>query len=150
MRPDPQRRRKAPETGQIIYIGDVRRRRGPRKQTPDRYFLAAIGLVAAMGWGAWITVLMSLPPSRLLSYLAFFIPLAVALTGTGTIAIYTFQWWRGAIGDLWTSARQAFLATAVVEVNLGFLGARLWLIAIAAASIAAAVMIEVTMWSRSR
>jgi hypothetical protein len=103
-----------------------------------------------MGWAAWLTVVMSLAPSRLVSYVAFFAPLAVALGASCTIALYAIDWWRGAVPSLITCLRRAVLITAVIEVNLAFLGARLWLVGIAAISIAAAVLLEVAFSLRSR
>jgi hypothetical protein len=150
MRPDPQHRRDDRNTGRIIYIGDVRKRRGGQRQTPDRYYLAALALIGAMGWAAWLTVVMSLAPSRLLSYVAFFAPLAVALSATATIVLYAIDWWRGRLPTLRTCLRRAVLIAAVIEVNLAFLGARLWLAGVAAISIAAAVLLEVALSVRNR
>lgn len=148
MRPDPQHRRNSAESGRIIYIGDVRKRRGIRGQAPDRYYLWAIALVAAMSWGAWLTVVMSLAPSRFLSYVAFFVPLAVALAATWTVSLYAIVWWRGGRPSVAVSARRAVLITAAIEINLGFLGARMWLLPIAVGSIAAVVLIEVAIRTR--
>jgi hypothetical protein len=150
MRPDPQHRRSDQNAGRIIYIGDVRKRRRGQRQTPDRYYLTILALVAAMGWAAWLTVVMSVAPSRLLSYVAFFTPLAVALVATGTVGLYAIDWWRGALPSLQTSLRRAVLVTAVIEVNLAFLGGRHWLAGVVAVSVAAAVLIEVAFSVRNR
>lgn len=145
MRPDPQHRSGAVDSGRIIYLGDVRRRRRPSRKAPDRYYLAALALIAAMSWAGWLTVVMTLAPSRFLSYLAFFIPLTLALVTSLTIVLYVFDAYRHAFPSLATSLRRASLGSGVVVVNLAALGGRLWVVAVGALSVVAALLIEIAL-----
>lgn len=125
MRPDP---RHPPErdSGRIIYLGDVRRRRGTRRQAPNHHYLIAVVLAAAAGWGVWLAVLFSLQPARFLTYLAFFLPLSLALAATATLIIYGLEWRRGLFPSLSRSSRRGALVAAILIVNLAFQGAHRW------------------------
>jgi hypothetical protein len=113
-------------SAQIIYMGDVRRRRGKQRQAPDRQYLGAVALVALAAWSVWITVLFSLEPARLLTYMAFFLPLVVALAATGTLAVYGFEWKAGHRASLALSVRRGGLFAGLVVVNLAFQAAHRW------------------------
>src|SRR4029077_2220945 len=100
MRPNPQRPSPDDDPDRIIYLGDVRRRRSSRGRVPDRQYLAVIGLTGIACWGLWIAVVTSVQPVKLLTYLAFFIPLALALAATFTLALYAIDWRRGLLPRL--------------------------------------------------
>jgi hypothetical protein len=150
MHPNPQKRNDSTDSGRIIYLGDVRkkRRQGSGRQAPDRYYIAALALLAAMSWGAWMTVLTSSAPAKLLTYVAFLLPLALALASTGTIVFYGIDWRRGLYPSLRVCGRRAVLAAAVVVINLACLGAHFWLIPVGAVTIAAAVLAEIAFSNR--
>jgi hypothetical protein len=143
MRPDPTERHEHDSSGRIIYLGDVRRRRGSRRQSPDNHYLAALALIALVGWAAWAIVLFNLSPSKLLTYLAFFVPLAVALTASATLAAYLVEYQRQKYASLRSAGRRGASFAAVVVVNLAFLAAHRWSVIVAALTILAAVAADV-------
>jgi hypothetical protein len=110
----------------IIYMGDVRRRRGKQRQAPDRQYLGAIALVALSAWSIWITVLFSLEPARFLTYVAFFLPLAVALAASGTLIAYAVDWRSGNRPSLGAAARRGLLFASLAVANLSFQAAHRW------------------------
>jgi hypothetical protein len=114
------------ESTRIIYMGDVRRRRGKQRQAPDRQYLGALGLVALSAWAVWLTVLFSLEPARLLTYIAFFFPLSVALAATGSLAVYGFEWRGGTRPSLRLAGRRGLLFALFVVANLALLAAHRW------------------------
>lgn len=114
------------ETGRIIYLGDVRRRRAVKRLTPDLHYIAALALVGAASWAVWLTVIFSLPPARLLTYLAFFIPLALAVICTAAVVSYAAEWRMGRLPDLKTPIRRGALFSAVLIANLAFQAAHHW------------------------
>jgi hypothetical protein len=119
----------------IIYMGDVRRRRGKQRQAPDRQYLGAIALVALSAWSIWITVLFSLEPSRLLTYIAFFVPLSIALAASGALVAYAVDWQGGKRPSLRASLRHGFLFAFLAIANLSFLAAHRWSLVIGAITI---------------
>lgn len=130
------------ESAQIIYMGDVRRRRGKTRQAPDRQYLGAIALVAASAWSVWITVLFSLAPARLLTYVAFFAPLYVALAASGTLIAYWLEWKQGRVASLRTSVRRGALFAVVAVGNLAFLAGHRWSPVIGFVTIVAVLAVE--------
>jgi hypothetical protein len=130
------------ESAQIIYMGDVRRKRGRTRQAPDRQYLGAIALVAASAWSVWITVLFSLAPARLLTYLAFFAPLYVALAASGALAAYWLDWKQGTIPSLRTSVRRGALFALLAVANLAFLAGHRWSPVVGFVTILAVLAIE--------
>jgi hypothetical protein len=143
MRPDPTERHEHDPSGRIIYLGDVRRRRGPKRQSPDRHYLAVVGLAALAGWAVWGIVLLTLPPSKLLTYLAFFVPLAVALAATATLAAYGIEQRQTHYAGLRGAGRRGASFAAVVIVNLAFLAAHSWTVFLAALCVVAAIALDI-------
>jgi hypothetical protein len=143
MRPDPHDQRDPDASGRIIYLGDVRRRKGKRRQSPDHHYLAALALVAVVAWAAWTVVVFTLAPSKLLTYLAFFAPLSLAVASTCTLAAYLIERWREGYASLRAAARRGALAAALVVLNLSALAAHHWSIYLGALSILAAVAVDV-------
>lgn len=149
MRPDPTERHENDSSGRIIYLGDVRRRRGSKRQSPDTHYLAAFALVAAAGWAAWAIVLFNLSPSRLLSYIAFMAPLAVALAATASLAAYFVEHQRDGYASLRAAARRGALFAIVIVVNLTCLGAHRWSVVVLALSVVVIVGLDVVAARRS-
>ncbi|HEX6506716.1 MAG TPA: hypothetical protein VF221_03700 [Chloroflexota bacterium] len=143
MRPDPQEQREHDGSGRIIYLGDVRRRRGSRRQSPDRHYLAALAVIALAAWAAWAIVLLTLPPSKLLTYLAFFAPLSLAVGATGALAAYLVAFRRTGDDSLVAAVRRGVLLAAVVVVNLACLAAHHWSVYVGVLSAVAAVFLDV-------
>jgi len=150
MRPDPQQAPERDESGRIIDLGVVRRKRGMRRMAPDRHYLAAFGLVALLAWIAWATVLLTLAPARLLTYTAFFIPLLVALGATGAIGAYAVQWWRGEFPSMMRSGIRGGLFAAVVVTNAAFQAGHNWSPVVLVASIGVALLADAVVRLRTR
>lgn len=143
MRPHPDDRRSDNQSGRIIYLGEVRRRRsGRERQAPDRHYLAAFALVAAASWGIWVTVLVTLQPARLLTYLAFFLPLGVALGATGAIVAYGVDRRAGRLPGLRSCVRRGGLVSALIVVNLAFHAGRHWSVLVLGVSVLLALAAE--------
>lgn len=149
MRPDPTERHEHDPSGRIIYLGDVRRRKGSQRQSPDRHYLAAIGLAALAAWAIWAVVLFSLAPSKLLTYIAFLAPLAIALAATGTLGAYAFEHRRHQYATLRPAFRRGFSLSGVTIINLSFLAAHHWSVIVFAVSALAAVIAEVVALRRN-
>lgn len=143
MRPDPSERHEHDPSGRIIYLGDVRRRRGSRRQSPDRHYLAALALVGLAGWAAWAIVLFNLSPSKLLTYVAFFAPLAIALSATSTLAAYLVEHRQPEYASLRRAGRRGFSFAAAIVVNLAFLAAHRWSIFVAALTVLAILAVDI-------
>jgi hypothetical protein len=151
MRPDAQQTPQEKETGRIIYLGDVRRRRrARRRQAPDRHYLAVIALVAAACWLVWGTVLFSLSPSRLLTYLAFFAPLFAALAATGTLIAYAVEWRLGRYPALGAAGRRGLLLAGVVVINLAVQAAHIWVLPVGLGTAGLALGLETLMEARGQ
>lgn len=150
MRPDPRHQQSPTSSDRIIYLGDVRRRRAIRKRAPDRQYLAALFLVAAVAWAAWLTVLFTVQPMRLLTYVAFLAPLWVALTSTGSIVAYAAEWRRGMFPGLRVCVRRGALAASVIELNLALRAAHHWSLPVLAATIAVVILMEAGLIYRTR
>src|SRR5579872_224930 len=143
MHPDPEREQSGLPTGRIVYIGDVRRRREARRRAPDRHYLFALGLIALVAWAAWLAVLVSLAPSRLLSYLAFFTPLTIALSASGAIVSYVVEGRVTGWPVLRRSTRHGLLLAAVIVANLALLAAHRWILPVASVTVVGAVLVEI-------
>jgi hypothetical protein len=102
-----------------------------------------LALVALAGWAAWAIVLLNLSPSKLLTYLAFFAPLTIALTATSTLVAYLVEHRRQEYAGLRRAGRRGFSFATAVVVNLAFLAAHRWSIFIAALSVLATVAVDV-------
>ena len=148
MHPTPHRQT-AGEAGRIISLGDVRRRRAGRSRAPDGPYLAALALSAVGAWACWLVVLLAIPPSRLLTYVAFFAPLWIAITATGALASYGVTWKRGSFPSLRSCVRHGSLAASLVVLNLAVAAAHRWSVVIGFASLAAATAAEVLVSRRS-
>lgn len=127
MRPDPRDHLPEDDSGRIIYLGDVRKRAATsRRQSPDHHYLVVFLLVAVVAWGIWLAVVVALPPTRLLTYLAFFVPLSVALAATGAVGAYALDRRLGKFSGLVTSARRGAEFSVAVVANLALLSAHHW------------------------
>ena len=149
MRPDP-RQLPPDDSGRIIYLGDVRRRRSARRQAPDAHYLGVALLAAIAGWGTWLLVIFNLAPSKLLSYLAFFTPLVIAVTATGVLLSYGVEWRRGYLPSLSTCLRRGLLLAGAVVLNLGLRAARDWNPLILAVVVLGAAAAEMVLEYRSQ
>lgn len=149
MRPTVQHHDTREQSGRIIYLGDVRRRRSGRRRAPDRHYLLALCLVAVVAWTLWLAVFLSLPPARLLTYAAFLAPLWVALAATGSIAAYGLEWKRGYAPSLRACTRRGVLFASVLVVNLAVQAAHRWVLPVGAITVMAVVVVDVA-WSRYR
>lgn len=152
MRPDPMNSTRDEAAGNIIYLGDVRRRRHgrSRRDSPDRRYLVVLGLAAGSAWALWLLVLFTIAPSRLLTYVAFFAPFTVALATTSTLVAYAVDWQRGLFPNLVTCARRGIALALVISVNLGFLAAHRWVLPVGGVTIAAALLSDVALEHRQR
>jgi hypothetical protein len=83
----------------------------------------------------WVTVLFSLEPARLLTYLAFFAPLGIALTATASLAAYGLEWRRGKQPSLRVSVRRGALVGSLIIANLAFQAAHHWSIVVGVLSV---------------
>lgn len=142
MRPDPRQHPERDESGRIIYLGDVRRRRGSRRQEPDTHYLAALVLVAVACLAIWAAVLLTLQPARLLTYLAFFVPLGIALAALATIGVYALEWRRGLFPSLSRCVRRGALIAVVIVANLAVRAGHRWTLLIALGSVAVALLVD--------
>jgi hypothetical protein len=106
--------------------------------------------VAVLAWTAWVIVLVEIAPARLLTYLAFFMPLTVALTATATVAAYAVEWRAGRPHSLIVCGRRGTLVAAVVILNLAILAAHRWSLAVGGITVAAAVLAELAFIQRDR
>lgn len=113
------------ESGRIIDLGAVRRRRS-RRRSPDGLYLAALGLVALFFWVVWLAVVFNLYPSKLLTYLAFVAPLWGALASTAAIAAYLLEIRRGGFADFGVAVRRGAIVASVVIINIAFQFAHRW------------------------
>jgi hypothetical protein len=116
-------------------MGDVKRRRGRQRQAPDRHYLGAVALVALSAWSIWVTVLFSLEPARLLTYLAFFVPLGIALASTAALGAYILEWKQGRQPSLRMAARRGSLVAVLLIANLAFQAAHRWSLIVGVVSV---------------
>src|SRR5947209_7242504 len=135
MRPQPQNRGHGDDLGRIIYLGDVRRRRRTTSaRLHDHQYLVAVTLVALVGWALFLTVALTVPPSKLLTYVAFFLPLWIGLSGTA------YLFFTGM--DLGTSVRRGCLLASFTVVNLAALAGHHWSPALFGLSAVGAVLVD--------
>jgi hypothetical protein len=148
MRPDPRQDHERDASGRIIYLGDVRRRRS-RRTAPDRHYLAAVVLLGVVAWAVWLCVFLTLAPARLLTFLAFFVPLGLALAATGTVVAYAIDVRRTQVPSLLRAGRRGSLVAAVLVTNLAVTAAHRWTPFVAIGSIALAVSADIVVARRS-
>lgn len=148
MRPTPDHRHSDDDSGRIIYLGDVRRKRTGRSRKSDGQYLAALAGVAILAFGVWVYVLLKIAPSRLLTYSAFFAPLWLALASTASLVAYWVEWRRGEAPIVRTSVRRGVLTASVPVFNLAAGAAHEWSLPVFAVSLLAAVVIEVAVGRR--
>lgn len=91
----------------------------------------------------WGVVVFTLPPSKLLTYLAFFLPLSVALTSTATLLAYGLEYRRTRYASLRVAGRRGVEFGCVAIVNLAFLAAHKWTVILAVVSVVAAIAVDV-------
>jgi hypothetical protein len=115
---------------------------------PARLFaLLVVGIVA---FAVWIGVLIAVPPERLLSYLAFFVPLWAFVACGLAAGLY---WFTTRVQSphpraLSNSVREGSLVSGVLTVNLAFsAGHRLTLLVFL---ITIALALSVELWGRLR
>jgi hypothetical protein len=143
MRPDPQDLRSDGDDGRIIYLGDVRRRRTSRgRQQPVGHYLAALGLIALASWAVWLTVVFTLEPARLLTYVAFLLPLACALTTTAGIVLYLTELRIGRVPSLGAELRRGLLFALIIVMNLAFMAGHRWSVLVFGLSVLLALAVE--------
>ncbi|MGH2441831.1 MAG: hypothetical protein ACRDFX_01540 [Chloroflexota bacterium] len=138
MRPDPRQHNDVDASGRIIYLGDVRRRRNGRRQGADSYYLVAVSLVGLAGFAIWFAVLLTIRPEKLLTYLAFFLPLSTGVAALGVLAAYAVDWRRGLFPSLMRCGQRGLVLAALLDANLGFAAAHRWTVIVAALSLVAA------------
>lgn len=131
MRPDPNDHSTDARSARIIHLGEVRRRRAGGRRAPDGQYIAALSLLAVFGWALWISVLFSLQPARLLTFIAFFVPLWIALAATSAVVLYVVDWRRGLLARLFRCAARAATFATVACANLAMLAAHRWSVLIA-------------------
>lgn len=148
VRPDPRKFPDRDDSGRIIYLGDVRKRRGTRQVAPDQHYLLVVALAAAAGWAMWLAVLLSLQPSKLLTFVAFFLPLALALAATGTLVTYALDWRRGLSPSLARSARRGSLLASLIVLNMAFQAAHRWTPLLGIISVAVVVLSDFLLGGR--
>jgi hypothetical protein len=88
-------------------------------------------------------VAFNLSPERLLTYVAFFLPLSFALSASAAIAIYMIELRAGRFPMLGPSIRRGILVAAILIVNLAFQAAHRWSVPVAGVSILGAIALEV-------
>lgn len=142
MRPDPHHPTSHDDTDRIIYIGDVRRRRQGKRRAPDGQYLAALAVIAIVAWIVWGTVLLTLAPARLLTYLAFFSPFGIALAATAAIFIYAAEWRAGRFPSLGASIRRGVLVALLVVANLALQASHHWSVPAGGISVLGAIAAE--------
>lgn len=136
------------DSAQIIYMGDVRRRRSGTRQAPDRHYLGAIALVAISAWSVWVTVLFSLAPARLMTYAAFFAPLLVAVAATSALAAYALESKGQNRPSLRVYVRRGSLFALLVVTNLAFAAGHRWSPVVGFASILLVLATEASLLRR--
>lgn len=150
MRPHPHHHHPPGDTGRIIRLGDVRRRRAARTRAPDRHYLASLLLIAAVGWALWLTVLFTLPPARLLTYVAFLAPLWLAVAASGALVAYGIEWKRGLVPSLAVCGRRGALTALLVVLNLAALSAHRWSLPLLIGSVVAVTTVDLLLTRRDR
>jgi hypothetical protein len=131
------------DSGRIISLGDVRRRRIGRGRAPDRQYLAATAVIVGFAWAGWLLVVFTVQPTRLFTYVAFFTPLSLALSATGTLAAYAIDWRRLSVPSLRLCARRGLLTSSAIILNLAFMAAHRWSIVLLPVSAAAAILADI-------
>ncbi|MGH2449320.1 MAG: hypothetical protein ACRDFS_12055 [Chloroflexota bacterium] len=131
-----------PDSDRVIDLGDVRRRRKVRRRSSDGSYLIGLGVLAAGSWLAWALVVLNIPPHKLVTYAAFFVPLWLALASTATLVSYAAERRRGDYPKLRVDARRGVLVASVIAVNLAFEFAHAWSLPILLISIVLAAGIE--------
>ncbi len=131
----PRRSRPSPD-GEQLY--DVRR------------FVALLA-AGSFSLAIWLGVVFTVSPERLLTYLAFFVPLSIALACLTAASIYRIRGGNGmSRPDLLRSAvRQGCLFACFCVVNLGLMAAHRWSVVSFVLFVTAAAAVEVYVWSRT-
>ena len=150
MRPDPHQRRPSADPDSIIYLGDVRKRRRASRRAPNRHYVAALVLAAIAGWAMWILIATKLAPARLLTYLAFFAPLAIAVFATAAVVSYAVDARRAGAASLRAAVRRGLIAAALVILNFVLLAAHKWSLPVGVATVVAAVVADIALRPRAR
>ncbi len=112
-----------------------------------RSSLSLLLLLALVAWGGLALFTRFIAPDSVLSFIAFFIILAVALTSTLTPVAYTISLLaqRAALRQ---SLRQGTLLALVIVLNLLLLVLHSWNNFTALASVASAVVLEILFLAR--
>ncbi|HZT96210.1 MAG TPA: hypothetical protein VFB34_05170 [Chloroflexota bacterium] len=104
-----------------------RTREDGRRDAPTRELALLLG-GGLVTLAVWVVVLLTLSPARLLTYLAFFVPLWLAVTGLGGAASLWLRTHQGAGspgGNFSVIRRPAMVATFLVT-NLALLAGHHW------------------------
>lgn len=115
---------------------------------PRRFVaLLALGLLSLL---VWIAVLDSVPPHRLLTYLAFFIPMTLWIGSFSAAALYWTGHRRRTAGSaaFENSARRGGFIAASIVANLALVAARKWSLAAFLVVVCCAGIIELIAWAR--
>ncbi|GAC1466822.1 MAG: hypothetical protein PVSMB7_12680 [Chloroflexota bacterium] len=138
------------DSGRIIYLGDVRRRKAGRgRRLPDRHYAAALVVVTVVSWAIWLTIVLTVPPSKLLTYLAFLSPLSVGLASSGALIAYALEYKTRAIPNIVRSLRRGLLFSAVAIVNVATLAAHHWSVVLLLVSSTLAIAVDLIWTWRS-
>jgi len=130
----------------IIYIGDVRRRRGKVSRQEHRHYLYVLSACALFAWAFWLVVALNLSPAKLLTYLAFLSPLWLALAFTGTVTALVLAARYSEFVSVRSSARRGMIAASVVVGNLGLSAAHHWSLLAPLLLLAAGAGVELSFW----
>jgi hypothetical protein len=119
-------------------------------QAYDPRRFAALILVGAISLAVWFAVVVSLAPARLLTYIAFFAPLAVAITCLCAAGIYRLVGGDGRprLRLLGSSMRRGFLLSCAVVANMGFVAGRRWSPLLFLLILGICLAVELVTWSR--
>jgi hypothetical protein len=114
------------DSDRVIYLGDVRRKRAAPDLAPDRHYLFALSAISLVAFGTWLTVLLTLPPQKLISYTVFFLPMWVTIGSVAAIGAYGLDKRLGRVPSLVVCLRRGGLVATSVVVNLALLAAHHW------------------------
>lgn len=121
-------------------------------QTYEPRRFAALIVVGVITLALWLAVVVSLAPARLLTYVAFFVPLWASVTAFSSAAIYRII---GADGVprphlLRASVRRGALFAALVVANLGLVAGNRWTVPLFLVTLGVCLLVEMAVWSRQR
>jgi hypothetical protein len=112
--------------------------------------LAALVLLGTLALLVWLAVVLAVPPHRLLTYLAFFVPFWIFVAAFTAAGLYWFSAgrWVGGPSALRNSVRRGAIAASVVVANLALTAAHKWQLLAFLIVLAAAGVAELAGWVR--